>query len=288
MGALPQLATRVVWSCPGPQSDSYSSIRVLKLHPLVEAQQQSAPWPPPGSWGPGFSPVGGPAPPTAMLFPIPVAWCLAAGPSPTALGVACALVAASSVAWQPSGATPGSMEPPYSKPPIFLATAMSKDAAPQTAPTTAAWKRSAHSALSAEALPRLWLHGLPTGASEQDVLDIFSGNHQLDCVADALGAVHLVTERGGERLATIAIVEMRSREDADEAQRVLNGKWVHMRRIVASVRSDVGGNVHSAAVGDASSLESPRATQSDPYSNIRALLSPACWPDARLPQKWRQ
>jgi len=150
--------------------------------------------------------------------------------------------------------------------------------------------------------PTLWLSGLPASTSEQDVLAFFSGHDVVECVSDDACAVNLVTEGGGgNQLSTLAIVEMRSARDAALAAEVLDGQWmvsgwkirVTVRPGFASSVEQSGPHHHDVAAGkQEAQLESdplccppsPRATRRvDSADNLRALLSPGCWPKARSP-----
>lgn len=74
------------------------------------------------------------------------------------------------------------------------------------------------------------LRGLPFDASEQDILTLFSQHGIVDRVEDSSQAVQLLRKPNG-RPSGQAVVQLRAREDADLAQRLLHGQWMGNRYV---------------------------------------------------------
>ena len=72
----------------------------------------------------------------------------------------------------------------------------------------------------------LFLRGLPDSFTVQDVLVFFAQHNVAETIADGPSSVKLVEANAGQ-----AVVQMRSRRDADIARRVLNGLYVINRYI---------------------------------------------------------
>eukprot|EP00928_Gymnodinium_smaydae_P024023 TRINITY_DN19589_c0_g1_i1.p1 TRINITY_DN19589_c0_g1~~TRINITY_DN19589_c0_g1_i1.p1 ORF type:complete len:496 (-),score=119.38 TRINITY_DN19589_c0_g1_i1:170-1558(-) len=124
--------------------------------------------------------------------------------------------------------------------------------------------------------PTLWLRGLPANTSEQDVLALLAAYDLVDTVDDATNPVNFVTEYGGPTLSKLAIVDMRSSEDAAAATKALSDHWLRTQNIEVS-----DGSTHRApskqdcSPSDAAVPSSPRPTRlSEQTRALRALISP--------------
>ena len=76
----------------------------------------------------------------------------------------------------------------------------------------------------------LRLRGLPFSVTIQDVLAFFAQYEVADLISDGPGAAHLLPKANG-RPSGQAVVQMRSRKDAETAQKKLNHQWVGSRYI---------------------------------------------------------
>jgi hypothetical protein len=141
---------------------------------------------------------------------------------------------------------------------------------------------------SKEKGPNLWLRGLPANISEQDLFAWFSGHSVIECIADSPNPVHLVTESSpvGDRLSMLAVIETRSARDAVIAQRALDGQWMQMFPVKASIRSELpagagAADLQSYAPHTPSKASGCGADEHHNHmtdNNLRALLSPGALP----------
>ena len=76
----------------------------------------------------------------------------------------------------------------------------------------------------------LRLRGLPFSVTVQDVLAFFAQHDVADLIHDGPGSAHLLPKANG-RPSGQAVVQMRSRKDAETAQKALNHQWVGSRYI---------------------------------------------------------
>mmetsp|Transcript_40875 Transcript_40875/g.94897 ORF Transcript_40875/g.94897 Transcript_40875/m.94897 type:complete len:642 (-) Transcript_40875:34-1959(-) len=76
----------------------------------------------------------------------------------------------------------------------------------------------------------LRLRGLPFSVTVQDVLAFFAQHDVADLIHDGPGSAHLLPKANG-RPSGQAVVQMRSRRDAEIAQKALNHQWVGSRYI---------------------------------------------------------
>eukprot|EP00928_Gymnodinium_smaydae_P071284 TRINITY_DN54910_c0_g1_i1.p1 TRINITY_DN54910_c0_g1~~TRINITY_DN54910_c0_g1_i1.p1 ORF type:complete len:874 (-),score=184.99 TRINITY_DN54910_c0_g1_i1:441-2900(-) len=83
------------------------------------------------------------------------------------------------------------------------------------------------------------LRGLPFSASEQDVLAFFAQHEIVERITDGPNAVTLLLRSNG-RPSGQAVVQMRSRADAELAQCVLRGQWMGSRYIEVFLYSEDG------------------------------------------------
>jgi len=79
-------------------------------------------------------------------------------------------------------------------------------------------------------VPALRLRGLPFSVTVQDVLAFFSQHDVADCISDRAGAAQLLQKANG-RPSGQAVVEMKSRYQAQLAQRALYNQWIGGRYI---------------------------------------------------------
>jgi hypothetical protein len=92
----------------------------------------------------------------------------------------------------------------------------------------------------------LRLRGLPFNVTVQDVLAFFSQHEMVDRVSDGDGAAMLLTKSNG-RPSGQAVVQMRSRYDAEVAKAALDKRYMGDRYIeVFAYGSEVEGNVDGA------------------------------------------
>mmetsp|Transcript_10115 Transcript_10115/g.29943 ORF Transcript_10115/g.29943 Transcript_10115/m.29943 type:complete len:793 (-) Transcript_10115:299-2677(-) len=83
------------------------------------------------------------------------------------------------------------------------------------------------------------LRGLPFSATEQDVFNFFGQYDVVDRVSEDPKAVNLLC-RGNGRPSGQALVQMRSRNDAELARRILSGKWMGSRYIEVFLHGEDG------------------------------------------------
>lgn len=76
----------------------------------------------------------------------------------------------------------------------------------------------------------LRLRGLPFSVTVQDVLAFFSQHHVAECIADGPGACKLLPKANG-RPSGQAVVQMRNRQDAEQARDRLQGQMIDTRYI---------------------------------------------------------
>lgn len=81
------------------------------------------------------------------------------------------------------------------------------------------------------------LRGLPFTASEADVLAFFAQHDVVDRIAEGSNRVNLLPRANG-RPSGQAVVQMRDRQEADLAQKVLHGQWMGSRYIEVFVYGD--------------------------------------------------
>eukprot|EP00747_Dinoflagellata_sp_TGD_P018266 gnl/TRDRNA2_/TRDRNA2_126378_c0_seq2.p1 gnl/TRDRNA2_/TRDRNA2_126378_c0~~gnl/TRDRNA2_/TRDRNA2_126378_c0_seq2.p1 ORF type:complete len:851 (-),score=151.96 gnl/TRDRNA2_/TRDRNA2_126378_c0_seq2:62-2614(-) len=92
----------------------------------------------------------------------------------------------------------------------------------------------------------LRLRGLPFGVTVQDVLAFFAQHDVADRIADGKQAAQLLPKANG-RPSGQAVVQMRSRTDAEVARRALHHQWVEGRYIEAEGGSTAAGPPPAAA-----------------------------------------
>lgn len=102
------------------------------------------------------------------------------------------------------------------------------------------------------------LRGLPFSASEQDVLAFFAQYDVVDLIADGPKVVSLMLRPNG-RPSGQAVVSMRSRGDAELAQRVLDGQWMGSRYIEVFNCDDFGNVETPKPEGSSCAVSAPPA-----------------------------
>lgn len=100
---------------------------------------------------------------------------------------------------------------------------------PSAAPLPVPGKASAKEH-AAEQTCALRLRGLPFTCSEQEVFAFFSKHDVVEGIADVNKAVSFLQKNNG-RATGQAVVQMKSKQDADVAQQALNGQWIGQRYI---------------------------------------------------------
>lgn len=79
-------------------------------------------------------------------------------------------------------------------------------------------------------IPVVRLRGLPFNAQEQDVLAFFSQHNVADLIVETKRAVRFLF-KANDKPSGQAVVQMRSRQDADLAQKALHSQWIGSRYI---------------------------------------------------------
>ncbi|CAK0882802.1 unnamed protein product, partial [Prorocentrum cordatum] len=110
----------------------------------------------------------------------------------------------------------------------------------------------------AASVAALRLRGLPFSVTVQDVLAFFSQHQVAECIADGAGACSLLTKANG-RPSGQAVVQMRSRQDAELAKERLQGQHMETRYIEVFVYGGEGGTF-----GGDSEVSCPTATSQLP------------------------
>lgn len=121
------------------------------------------------------------------------------------------------------------------------------------------------------------LRGLPFSATEQDVLAFFGQHDVVDLISEGPKAVNLLLRPNG-RPSGQAVVQMRSRKDAEVAESVLGGQWMGSRYIEVFPHGDDenGGAAATSGGGVSSSNQPPAATAAaPPWSSIPSPWSSA-------------
>lgn len=116
--------------------------------------------------------------------------------------------------------------------------------------------------------PALRLRGLPFNVSDQDVLAFFAQHDVADRIADVKNACQLLPKANG-RPSGQAVVQMRSRYDAEVAQQALSNQFVGQRFIEVFV--------YGSDPEDGSNSREPEQ-QAQPPGTTQAAVQPT-WPD---------
>eukprot|EP00442_Polarella_glacialis_P017064 CAMPEP_0115078200 /NCGR_PEP_ID=MMETSP0227-20121206/17425_1 /TAXON_ID=89957 /ORGANISM="Polarella glacialis, Strain CCMP 1383" /LENGTH=854 /DNA_ID=CAMNT_0002465575 /DNA_START=75 /DNA_END=2639 /DNA_ORIENTATION=+ len=133
-------------------------------------------------------------------------------------------------------------------------------------------------------LPALRLRGLPFSVTVQDVLAFFAQHDVADLIHDGKDAAQLLPKANG-RPSGQAVVQMRSRGDAEAAQRALCNQWVGSRYIEVFVyggEGDEGDELgQHKGLADARSNGGPPLTAGGmpmPPLTVGGMAGPPGWP----------